>query len=286
MESSATMRVFVSCQAVDRKPAQDLIFALREAGVDVEHSPRNPLDGADARWKDWYDAGLATALRGCDVFVIVVDEAWDSSTWMAIEAQAGLAALRDGVARRAFFWNPLGIGVRAAAAGTGAYLQHELPREVDDAIRRITAETGSACDGGGGGHARQAEAPPISQLSYQAAEPSYTAIDWLSTADSEYPELTLRRGDLTVRFVDWREQQVCVRFADVIALRWQDEMRLPTGVRDDTAYEVLRSPLVAELAADGAVTEGVTYRHFMLCFNAIGAVLQVVAAELSPDQRG
>ena len=85
------MRIFVSSQVVDRWPARDLIAALRQAGVEVEHSPRNPLDGEDPRWKDWYSSTLGAVIDRCDAFVIIVEPGWDSSTWMAIEAEAGLA---------------------------------------------------------------------------------------------------------------------------------------------------------------------------------------------------
>ena len=47
------MKVFVSSQAVDNEAAASLIRVLRGAGVDVEHSPRNPMDGPDARWRGW-----------------------------------------------------------------------------------------------------------------------------------------------------------------------------------------------------------------------------------------
>jgi TIR domain len=134
------MRVFVSCQAVDRKPAGDLIRELRMAGIEVEHSPRNPLDGNDPRWEGWYQAGLAAAIGGCDVFVIVVDDGWDSSTWMAIEADAALAVPQGGSPLRLFFWNPEATTVKAA--GMVRYLKHELPRGLDRAISCIASSTG------------------------------------------------------------------------------------------------------------------------------------------------
>jgi hypothetical protein len=121
----------------------------------------------------------------------------------------------------------------------------------------------------------------MQQLPYESPRPRYTRLDSVSTADAEAPEVTFARGELTLRFVDWREQQISLRFTDVVAFRWEDEARLPAGVRDDTSYEVEGSPLVAEMGARGALTRGAAYRHFMFCFNEVGGVLEVVAADMT-----
>jgi len=123
------MRVFVSSQVIDRWPARDLIAALRVAGAEVEHSPSNPLDREDVRWKDWYRSELGAGVERCDAFVIVVEPGWDSSTWMAVEAEAGVKR------GRAFFWNPDGIVVKAA--GMMGHLQIELARRLDDAVAQL-----------------------------------------------------------------------------------------------------------------------------------------------------
>jgi hypothetical protein len=125
------MRVFVSSQIVDRWPAGDLIQALRRVGVGVEHSPRNPRDGKDSRWRNWYSETLLTTLDRCDALVIVVEPGWDSSTWMASEAQAALAPGRR-TEQKAFFWNP--GGTRVTAAGMVGYLRVELPSDLDAAV--------------------------------------------------------------------------------------------------------------------------------------------------------
>ena len=127
------MRVFVSCQAVDGDSCSRLIRALRSAGVDVDHSPKNPADGHDPRWTGWYAQGLAAAIAGRDVSVIVLDVGWDSSTWMMIEAEALFGAASASPERRVFFWNPDGIIIRAGLR----YLKDELPQDVDDAMRAI-----------------------------------------------------------------------------------------------------------------------------------------------------
>jgi hypothetical protein len=121
------MMVFVSSQSVDTAPASLLIDGLRGAGAAVEHSPRNPSDGHDPRWKNWYDKGLQEALKRCASFVAVVDRAWDSSTWMAIEADEAEKHLTS-----TYYWNPQGVTI--AAAGMKPYLTAELPAALDAAI--------------------------------------------------------------------------------------------------------------------------------------------------------
>jgi hypothetical protein len=123
--------------------------------------------------------------------------------------------------------------------------------------------------------------PLIPQLPYENPRPRYKPLASVSTADAEAPELTFKHGDLTLRFVDWREQRISLRFTDAVAFRWEDEALLPAGVRDDTSYEVEESPLVAELGANGALASGRAYRHFTFCFNEVGGVLQVVAADMT-----
>ena len=80
------MNILVSSQSVDAAQAASLIAGLRRAHVDANHSPRNPMDGDDPRWRDWYDAGLPAAVGRSDLFVIVIDRGWNSSSWMASEA--------------------------------------------------------------------------------------------------------------------------------------------------------------------------------------------------------
>jgi hypothetical protein len=119
------------------------------------------------------------------------------------------------------------------------------------------------------------------QLPYENPRPRYKRLGSPSTADAGAPELTFQRGELTLQFVDWREQRISLRFTDVVAFRWEEQMPLPEGVRDDASYEVEASPLVADLRANGALMSGTTYRHFMFCFNGIGSVLQVVAGGMT-----
>lgn len=124
------MNVFVSSQRVDLPLVQSFLRQLQLAGVAVECSPRNPLDGTDCRWNGWYKDGLSTAIEWADVFVVAVDYAWDSSTWMSEEAHAATIA-----GLPMYYWNPEAIQLRDG--GMRAYLKVELPKEPADAVRLL-----------------------------------------------------------------------------------------------------------------------------------------------------
>jgi hypothetical protein len=130
-------RVFVSSQSVDNKPASVLIAGLRNAGLEVEHSPSTPQDREDERWADWYHQGLARTLSMCSAFVIVIDSGWDSSTWMAMEAREAIEKTSATPRIQSFFWNPEGLHV--TARGMLQYLKNELPPDVSEAIKRLRA---------------------------------------------------------------------------------------------------------------------------------------------------
>jgi hypothetical protein len=127
--------IFISSESVDGPPASLLIAALRRAGVAVEHSPRNPSDGPDPRWSDWYSRGLPEALERCDAFVAVINRAWDSSTWMGCEADEGRKRLSS-----TFFWNPEGVTV--TAAGMKPYLTVQLPATLEAAVGTLLQRGG------------------------------------------------------------------------------------------------------------------------------------------------
>ncbi len=140
VHASDDRRVFVSSSAVDQAPAAQLIACLNKLGVSVEHSPSNPNDAPDARRKDWYDQGLPATLRRCDIFVIVVDRGWESSTWMAQEAHLALMASEIGKPLRGYYWNP--ERRRVTAAGMVGYLKQELPIDVEQAARIVARDAG------------------------------------------------------------------------------------------------------------------------------------------------
>lgn len=130
------MRVFLSSHAIDSENAQALVRAIRAADIEVEHSPRNPIDGHGPIWSDWYSSGLPNAVGKCDLFIVVVDRGWDSSTWMGIEAEAWRTRWA-GLMPRAYFWNPESITV---SNGMACYLKEVLPRELGMAVKQIAAQ--------------------------------------------------------------------------------------------------------------------------------------------------
>lgn len=124
--------VFLSSQAIDRVPARTLAELLHTRAFRIDSSPRHPSDGPDVRWGDWYTTGLINALRGAQIAVLVVDDGWDSSTWMAEEARLAFALLGDSAV---FFWNPNDVQVRAA--GMLPFLKARLPDDPAVAAARI-----------------------------------------------------------------------------------------------------------------------------------------------------
>jgi hypothetical protein len=79
-----TQTVFVSvCEPEDPEVVR-FVAALAEHGFRV--SPSSPPGGAGPEWDGWYDHGCRRPVDSCDAFVAVVTQAYDSSTWMAHEA--------------------------------------------------------------------------------------------------------------------------------------------------------------------------------------------------------
>jgi hypothetical protein len=97
-----------------------------------------------------------------------------------------------------------------------------------------------------------------------------------STADAELPLLTYEDGQLRVTFLDWREQDVILRFQGVAAYSWDSGELWSYAHRDDTSYAVAGSEWLHKLLDLGEITASEGHRHFKLCFNAVG-VLQVIS---------
>ena len=98
-----------------------------------------------------------------------------------------------------------------------------------------------------------------------------------STADAELPLLTYEDGHLRVTFLDWREQDVILRFQGVAAFSWDGGDALCSDAhRNDTSYTVAGSDWLHKLLGLGEITASEGHRHFKLCFNAVG-VLQVIS---------
>jgi len=129
--------IFISCQSIDSPEPQMLISELRKKGFKVDHSPRNPSVGHDSRWADSYRTGIKRAIEQSQSFVIVLDSGWDSSTWMAVEAdEASKKAEELGDDYLMAYRNPTNIDVKAK--GRLGYLRRRLPNDVDKAIEALT----------------------------------------------------------------------------------------------------------------------------------------------------
>ena len=108
----------------------------------------------------------------------------------------------------------------------------------------------------------------------------YRGIDTFSTADASAPEITYRLGDLRVAFIDRRGRRVKLSFPGTVAFRWQDEWPVPPAARYDAAQEVIGSRWVEDLTLHGTILPGAAVRHFLVCFDASGAALEVVAERI------
>jgi len=134
--------LFVSCQCIDAEPAQIFIEQLRLNGFTVEHSPRNPADGVDERWNDWYERSLAETISRSLAFIIILDRGWDCSTWMAIEADEANGGPDRRPPMPMFFYNPMAIKVSKQAIGMHRYLKEELPTDAKTAADLLSRKVG------------------------------------------------------------------------------------------------------------------------------------------------
>lgn len=126
--------VFVSSCDVTGTLTQGLIGALRDLGAAVSHSPL-PDPDEDSRWQSWYDTGLERALAEVCSVVIVVTPVWDSSTWMATEAQAAMDLYNNNQLQTFGFFNPQGRTV--TAQGMVPYLTHKFSDNARSAAKEI-----------------------------------------------------------------------------------------------------------------------------------------------------
>jgi len=128
-----TKGIFVSTENTADARVVRVIDLLKAAGHTVTTSPINPAIGDDPRWKDWYENGCRTAIDSNDVFLAVVTEGYDSSTWMAIELETAWNANRATGRPLLFLLH------RSARPLPAAFRQYEdgatlLPFDADEAI--------------------------------------------------------------------------------------------------------------------------------------------------------
>jgi len=124
--------IFVSSCRIDDPHATALIERLRSESFIVLHSPRNPSDGDDARWRNWYESGCKAEMGRANIFISVVTAAWDCSTWMAHECLEALKQAGADQIRGMYFWNPGRVEVTAGVVT--AYLKKRLPDDLDELI--------------------------------------------------------------------------------------------------------------------------------------------------------
>jgi hypothetical protein len=133
-----TTRVFVSTENTSDPLAAGLIDRLTVAGFEVVTSPLNPALGEDPRWLDWYGNGCLKAIEDADLFVAVVTEGYDCSTWMGFEAdragwlhrnrgRPGLSLLKPGD-------DPLPGGFRRYEKTAT-----RLPADLDEAVEALSS---------------------------------------------------------------------------------------------------------------------------------------------------
>ena len=91
----------------------------------------------------------------------------------------------------------------------------------------------------------------------------------IKTADAQNVAIQFARSDLTLTFIDWKQQSCKVMFSEVLAFRWQefDEQDL----RDDASYEVVGSEWLKRQTMLQAVHPD-DFAHYKLGFNASGCL--------------
>lgn len=128
-------RIFVLSCRIDEHHAAALIERLRGKSFAVLHSPRNPSDGEDSRWHDWYKRGCRAELEMANIFVTVISRDWDCSTWMAHECDEASRLAEAGKMRGLYYWNPERF--KAEARGMVKYLKEPLPDDLEELISAL-----------------------------------------------------------------------------------------------------------------------------------------------------
>ncbi|TWU05388.1 hypothetical protein Poly21_57050 [Allorhodopirellula heiligendammensis] len=100
-----------------------------------------------------------------------------------------------------------------------------------------------------------------------------------STADAEHPVISYMNGDLTLTFLDWREQPIRVVVRDVTRFEWSGE----------SAAHLKGEPLDGTCVARDSVwvprKAGNRCEHYCLNFNACGGRLDVACESFGLEPR-
>jgi hypothetical protein len=129
-------KIFISSGCIESDNAQELVRALKKAGFQVDHSPK---DGSDPRFEYWYGRDLDLTLLNTDVFIAFVDESWEGSTWMAHEAEQALNFYHSGEIKEYYYFCPKEMDY--IALGMRRYLINKLPTNISDLVRQLNQET-------------------------------------------------------------------------------------------------------------------------------------------------
>lgn len=135
--------VFVSSPWVTRRPASDIIDALKRRGLSVFHSPpwnqEDDFEGTwDHRWEKWYGPNLWHVTATAKLIVFVVDRSdWEASSWMIHECEAATRASQDLGASKALTWNPYEINI--SNSNMIPHMGNKLPRLLNDAVDEIVS---------------------------------------------------------------------------------------------------------------------------------------------------
>jgi hypothetical protein len=93
---STIVKVFVSSENTKDPRVARIIDQLRRApGIEVDHSPLNPLVGNDPRWQGWYGSECSKAIAAADCFLAIETRGYDCSTWMAHEFDVAWTLCRE-----------------------------------------------------------------------------------------------------------------------------------------------------------------------------------------------
>lgn len=106
---------------------------------------------------------------------------------------------------------------------------------------------------------------------YRPIEPGFVVAD---AEDVEFALIGSR--ELRLRFTDWKEERVMVTFHSVVGVRWQEAELSVLGAPYGGVCLVQKSAWLQVHIEQGVMEPDEGHLHYMLCFNAAGA-LEVLA---------
>jgi hypothetical protein len=93
----------------------------------------------------------------------------------------------------------------------------------------------------------------------------------VSIADTSYPTVSSRAGEVTLKFNSSMGKPICLEFSQVPAFRWQEgELPLVDGERWDGCCELFGTQLILSHPEGSTLNCGEVLRHLKFNFNAWG----------------